>query len=240
MHLRQFVIEGLGHLSALVADESKGVAAVIDPRRDVDVYLDEAGTRGLRITHVAETHLHNDYVSGAHELATLTGAEHVIGAGADLGHPYRALRQADQFDVGAVRFTTLETPGHTPEHVAYTVADRTRADDPLVMFTGGSLLVGAVGRTDLLGADRAESYARDMYASLHEQVLPHPDHVLIHPTHGGGSLCSKSISSTRSRRSSGPSSPTSPRIPGTSPACGPSTRLGRLPWVGSRSRFPSP
>ncbi|HEV8516268.1 MAG TPA: MBL fold metallo-hydrolase [Candidatus Limnocylindrales bacterium] len=196
MDLRQFVVPGLGHISALVADETQGIAAVVDPRRDVDVYLDAARERGLRISHVAETHLHNDYVSGARELVELTGARHVIGAGADLAQPYQALRQGDAFDVGSIRFTTLETPGHTPEHVCYAVADRSRADEPLLMFTGGSLLVGAVGRTDLLGAENAESFARQMHASLHERILPHPDHVAIYPTHGGGSLCSKSIAST--------------------------------------------
>jgi hydroxyacylglutathione hydrolase len=196
MYLRQFVVEGLGHISALVADDAKGVAAVVDPRRDVDVYLREAAARGLRITHVAETHLHNDYVSGGRELAALTGAEHVIGAGAELAYDHRPVRQDDTFDVGALRFTVLETPGHTPEHVAYAVADRSRADEPVHLFTGGSLLVGAVGRTDLLGPERAEPGARQMFASLHGRVLRHEDFVSVLPTHGGGSLCSKDIATT--------------------------------------------
>ena len=196
MYLRQIAVDGLGHLSTLVADEGSGQAAVIDPRRDVDVYLDEASSRDLRITDVFETHLHNDFVSGARELATLTGARHVIGAGAELRYGFDPVRDGDVRDVGALRFRVLETPGHTPEHVAYTVADRTRADDPLLMFTGGSLLVGAVGRTDLLGAADAVPYARRMFESLHERILPHDDHVAVYPTHGGGSLCSASISST--------------------------------------------
>jgi hydroxyacylglutathione hydrolase len=196
MHLRQFVIEGLGHISALVADEQAGLAAVVDPRRDVDVYLEAARARGLTISQVLETHLHNDYVSGARELAALTGATHVIGAGAELAYSARGLRQGEAVEVGSLRFTALETPGHTPEHLSYTLADRSRADEPLVIFTGGSLLVGAVGRTDLLGAEHAEPYARAMHASLHQQILAQPDHLLVHPTHGGGSLCSKSIAST--------------------------------------------
>jgi len=152
MRLQQFVIEGLGHLSALVADESAGVAAVVDPRRDVDVYLDAARLGGLRITHVVETHLHNDYVSGGRELAGLTGAHHVIGSGAELRHEHQPMSDGETFDVGALRFRALETPGHTPEHVSYSVSDRSRADEPILLMTGGSLLVGAVGRTDLLGA----------------------------------------------------------------------------------------
>jgi hydroxyacylglutathione hydrolase len=196
MDVRQFVVEGLGHISALVADDSRGVAAVVDPRRDVDVYVREAAERGWRISHVVETHLHNDYVSGARELASITGARHIIGAGAGLSHEHVPVRDGESFEVGSLRFRALETPGHTPEHVAYAVADRSRADDPMLLFSGGSLLVGAVGRTDLLGADNAEPYARQMFHSLHDRVLAQPDFVQLLPTHGGGSLCSKDIAST--------------------------------------------
>ena len=196
MQLRQFVLEGLGHISALVADDAAGVAVVVDPRRDVDLYLDEAKARGLRISHVAETHLHNDYVSGARELAALSGAAHIHSAGAELRHPHQPVRDDESFDVGSLRFRVLETPGHTPEHVSYSVADVSRADEPQLLFTGGSLLVGAVGRTDLLGADHAQAHARQMHASLHDRLLPHEDSVMVLPTHGGGSLCSKDIATT--------------------------------------------
>jgi hydroxyacylglutathione hydrolase len=200
MFLRQFQIEGLGHLSALIADEDAGLAAVVDPRRDVDVYLDAARERDLRITHVVETHLHNDYVSGARELAAITGAEQVIGAGAELAYERRGhdVRDRDAFSVGALRFTALDTPGHTPEHVSYAVADTSRASEPLLLFTGGSLLVGSVGRTDLLGAERAVPYAQDMFRSLHDVILRHEDFVGVYPTHGAGSLCSTGISATTS------------------------------------------
>ena len=196
MRLTQFRIEGLGHLSTLVADESAGLAAVVDPRRDVDVYLDAARDEDLRITHVVETHLHNDYVSGGRELAALTGATHVIGAGAELRHEYRPVRHGDTFEVGQIGFRALDTPGHTPEHVSYAVSDTTRADEPFLLLTGGSLLVGAVGRTDLLGAEHAKAYAAAMHRSLHEVILPHEDSVMVYPTHGAGSLCSTGIAST--------------------------------------------
>ena len=196
MRLQQFAIEGLGHLSTLIADEAAGVAAVIDPRRDVDVYLAVARTGGLRISHVAETHLHNDYVSGGRELAALTGAEHVIGAGAELGYEHRAMPDGGGFNVGSLHFRALDTPGHTPEHVSYAVADRSRADEPQLLLTGGSLLVGAVGRTDLLGAERARAYASAMHHSLHEVILRLEDSVAVYPTHGAGSLCSTGIAST--------------------------------------------
>ena len=196
MRLTQYRIEGLGHLSTLVADESAGVAAVVDPRRDVDIYLDAARAADLRISHVVETHLHNDYVSGGRDLAALTGATHVIGAGAHLGHDHRPAADGDTFDVGSIRFRTLDTPGHTPEHVSYAVADTSRADEPFLLLTGGSLLVGAVGRTDLLGAENARPFAAAMYRSLHDVVLPHEDSVMVYPTHGAGSLCSTGIAST--------------------------------------------
>jgi hydroxyacylglutathione hydrolase len=196
MRLQQFAIEGLGHLSTLIADEAAGVAAVVDPRRDVDIYVEAARAGGLAITHVVETHLHNDYVSGGRDLAALTGASHVIGAGAELRHEHRPLADRDGFDLGTLRFVALDTPGHTPEHVSYTVADRSRAEEPVLLLTGGSLLVGAVGRTDLLGAANAAAYARDMHHSIHGVLLPHEDSVAVYPTQGAGSLCSTGISST--------------------------------------------
>ncbi|HEV8401684.1 MAG TPA: rhodanese-like domain-containing protein [Candidatus Limnocylindrales bacterium] len=196
MRVTQYRIEGLGHLSTLVVDEAEGVAAVVDPRRDVDIYLAAARTDDLRITHVVETHLHNDYVSGGRELAALTGATHVIGAGAKLAYEHRPLADGEAFDVGSIRFRVLATPGHTPEHVSYAVADTTRADEPFLVLTGGSMLVGAVGRTDLLGADNARPFAAAMYHSLHEVLLRHEDSVMVYPTHGAGSLCSAGTAST--------------------------------------------
>jgi hydroxyacylglutathione hydrolase len=196
MRLRQFSIEGLGHLSALIADDDAGVAAVVDPRRDVDIYVEAARADGLRISHVVETHLHNDYVSGGRELAALTGATHHIGAGAALQYDHQPLHDRETFDVGSLRFRALDTPGHTPEHVAYAMADLSRADEPLLLLTGGSLLVGAVGRTDLLGVENAAPYAAAMHRSLHDVILGHEDSVAVYPTHGAGSLCSTGIAST--------------------------------------------
>lgn len=196
MRVTQYQIEGLGHLSTLIVDEAAGVAAVVDPRRDVDIYLAAAASADVRISHVIETHLHNDYVSGGRELAAMTGATHVIGAGARLQHEYRPAVDGDTIDVGSIRFRTLDTPGHTPEHVSYAVADTSRALEPFLLLTGGSLLVGAVGRTDLLGAENAVPYAAAMYRSLHDVLLPHEDSVMVYPTHGAGSLCSTGIAST--------------------------------------------
>ena len=193
MHIDTYSLSGLGHLSAMVVDEGSSTAAVVDPRRDVDLYLDAARAAGLRIVAVVETHLHNDYVSGARDLAALTGATHVIGAGAELRYAHRGLTHHGTLDVGRLRFTALETPGHTPEHVAYTVTDLERPADAASLFSGGSLLVGAVGRTDLLGAADAIPLAHAMYHSLHDVILPLGDEVEVRPTHGAGSLCSTGI-----------------------------------------------
>ena len=195
MRIESFSISGLGHQSSLIADDDAGVAAIVDPRRDVDVYLEAARAADLRITHVVETHLHNDYVSGGRELAALTGATHVIGARGGSGTStgpggWRRVRRR----CAPVRRTGHA--GHTPEHVSYTVADTSRAAEPLLVFRGGSLLVGAVGRTDLLGADHAVPYAHDMYHSLHDVLLRLEDFVAVNPTHGAGSLCSTGIAST--------------------------------------------
>jgi hydroxyacylglutathione hydrolase len=196
MFIRQFQLEGLGHLSTLIGDEDAGLAAVIDPRRDVDVYVAAARERGLRISHAIETHLHNDYVSGGRELAAAAGAEQVIGVGANAAYPHRPVHDGDSAWVGSLRFQVVDTPGHTPEHVAYSVADTSRADEPLLLFTGGSLLVGSVGRTDLLGGANALPYAELMFRSLHDSILSHEDFVGVYPTHGAGSLCSTGIGST--------------------------------------------
>jgi hydroxyacylglutathione hydrolase len=198
MFIRQFQIDGLGHLSTLIGDEEAGLAAVVDPRRDVDIYVDAARERGLRISHVFQTHLHNDYVSGGRELTAATGAEEVIGAGAGLAYEHRPLADGEATAVGALSFRVVDTPGHTPEHVAYAVADTSRADEPALLFTGGSLLVGSVGRTDLLGAEHARPYAQQMFHSLHNRILAHEDFVSVFPTHGAGSLCSTGIGSTLS------------------------------------------
>jgi hydroxyacylglutathione hydrolase len=196
--VRQFVLSGLGHLSTLIADQRWDVAAVVDPRRDIDIYLDAAAQEDVRITHVLETHLHNDYVSGGRELASRTGAEHVIGRRAELHFEHRPIGDDDRFLVGDLLIGALDTPGHTPEHVAYAVADTARAEEPWLLLTGGSLLVGSVGRTDLLGADNALPLARAQFRSLHQVVMRHEDFVGVYPTHGAGSLCSANISATPS------------------------------------------
>jgi hydroxyacylglutathione hydrolase len=190
MYLQQFFIEGLGHGSYLVGDEGAGVAAVIDPRRDVDVYLDAAAAAGLAIRHVLETHTHNDYVSGARELAAATGASlwaSRAGGGAGLRFAHRPLWDGDEVRLGAITLRAWETPGHTSEHLTFLAFERGRKE-PLAAFTGGSLMVGGAGRTDLSGEDQARALAHRQYKSV-RRLLGLPDHVQVYPTHGAGSFC---------------------------------------------------
>ena len=175
-----------------------GVAAVVDPRRDVDVYLDAARAADVRITHVVETHLHNDYVSGGRELAALTGATHVIGAGAELAP--RAPAGARRRDVRR-RLAPVPDARHARAHARARRATPSptppRADEPFLLLTGGSLLVGAVGRTDLLGAENADAVRRARCTTRSTTCSCRTrTRSMVYPTHGAGSLCSTGIAST--------------------------------------------
>jgi len=177
--------EGLGNSSYLV-DLGGGRGLVVDPSRDPGPYLAAAARRSLRLAYTAETHLHADFVSGSRELAA-RGATVLAPATAGLEFPHRGLGDGEEADLGGLSLRALATPGHTPEHLAYLLLDGTR---PLALFSGGSLLVGAVARTDLISPDRTVGLARALWRSLHERVLTLPDDLLVYPTHGAGSFCS--------------------------------------------------
>ena len=177
--------EGLGNASYLV-DLGDGRGLALDPSRDPGPYLAAAAHRGLRLTFAAETHLHADFVSGSRELATM-GATVLAPAAAGLQFPHRGLGDGDEVDLGGLGLRALATPGHTPEHLAWLLADGAR---PLALFSGGSLLVGAVARTDLISPDRTQELARALWRSLHERILTLPDDLGVYPTHGAGSFCS--------------------------------------------------
>ena len=179
------VDEGLGNSSYLV-DLGDGSALVVDPVRDAGAYLAEADRHGLRVTRAAETHLHADFVSGSRELAA-RGAQVVAARSAGLEHPHHGLDGGEELDLGGLTLSALATPGHTPEHLAYLLRDGQR---PVALFSGGSLLVGAVARTDLVSADRTEELARSLWRSIQVQLLSLPDELAVYPTHGAGSFCS--------------------------------------------------
>jgi hydroxyacylglutathione hydrolase len=198
MYLQQFFVEGLGHQSYLLGSDTTKEALVLDPRRDVQAYAQAALQAGLQIRYVLETHNHNDFISGAKELAACLGAEHVASAEAGLQFPSHAVRDGDELRLGELLIRVLRTPGHTPEHLSYAVYDTARTIGmPLLVFTGGDLLVGAVGRPDLLGRELGRQLAPALYDSLQEKLLPLGDGTLVLPTHGTGSLCGRGISATR-------------------------------------------
>src|SRR6266508_2979557 len=175
------VDEGLGNASYLV-DLGDSRALVIDPVRDPRPYLAAARHRALRVALTADTHLHNDFVSGSRELAAL-GATVLGPAGDGVGFPHRAFREGEDIDLGGLALRALETPGHTPEHVSFLLLDDSH---PVAVFTGGALLRGSVARTDLMGAELAEPLARDLYRSVRERLFSLPNDLPVYPTHGAG------------------------------------------------------
>ncbi|MGH2572925.1 MAG: MBL fold metallo-hydrolase [Actinomycetota bacterium] len=185
MELEVVVTPSLGDNSYLVA--SGGAAALVDPQRDIGRYLEPAEARGLAIRYALETHLHNDYVSGAIELRAATGAEIVAPARGGYEFPVRPMAEGDEIRVGDVRLVALETPGHTPEHISYLLYGE-GSDAPNAVFTGGSLMVGGAGRTDLLGEEFTDELARAQYRTL-RRFAALPDAVQVLPTHGPGSFC---------------------------------------------------
>jgi hydroxyacylglutathione hydrolase len=194
MHFKQFYLGCLAHASYLVGSE--GEAAVIDPRRDVDEYIDEARAHGFAIKYVIETHLHADFVSGHQELAARTGAEIVFGHRAGAAFPHRAVQEGDEIRVGRVVLRVLETPGHTPEGISLLVFEGDEARAPRMVLTGDTLFIGDVGRPDLVGSKgfTAEQMASLLYDSVHGKLMGLGDDVLVYPAHGAGSLCGRSMS----------------------------------------------
>lgn len=198
MFTQQFFIEGLGCASYIVGCEANGIAVVIDPDREIQKYLDAAQSRGLTITHIIETHLHADHVSGNMELATATGAHIYVHESAGAEYAHKPLKHDDVIELGNIRLRALHTPGHTPESITLLVSDTTRAEEPWLALTGDTLFVGDIGRPDLVAIEAARGLANNMYDSLFEKILPLNDSLLLYPGHGAGSLCGKSIGAMRS------------------------------------------
>lgn len=198
MYLQQFFVDGLGCASYLIGCEAKGIAAVVDPDREVQKYLDAASTRGLKITHIIETHLHADHVSGNTDLAARTGAQIYMHEAAKAEFPHQPLKDGDILELGGARIAMRHTPGHTPESVTLLVSDTTRSDQPWMALTGDLLFVGDIGRPDLVGLEAARGLAGDLYESLFHNLLNEGDHLMVYPGHGAGSLCGRAIGSVRS------------------------------------------
>ncbi|MGW0432562.1 MBL fold metallo-hydrolase [Micromonospora sp. NPDC003197] len=183
----------LGDRSYLATDGR--IAVVVDPQRDIDRVLDLTGRLGVRVTHVVETHIHNDYVSGGLELARITGAEYLVAAADTVAFTRRPVADGDEIEVSDVlRLRVLATPGHTFHHLSYVLDERTGNGGwtPVGVFTGGSLLFGTTGRTDLLGKQYADELAHHQHASAQRLADLLPDGTQVWPTHGFGSFCSAS------------------------------------------------
>lgn len=197
MFFKQFYLPEIGHASYLVGSEETGEALLFDPQRDVSGYFAEARTLGLRVRYAVDSHGHNDYLSGLTEVARRGEVELLASCVGDIGFDHRPLADGEQFDLGEVGFEVLHTPGHTPEHISLLVYDRqASADVPAMLLSGGTLLVGDLGRPDLLGGrHQAEESAKTFCHTIQTKILELPDHVEVFPTHVAGSLCGGNIGS---------------------------------------------
>jgi glyoxylase-like metal-dependent hydrolase (beta-lactamase superfamily II)/rhodanese-related sulfurtransferase len=195
MYFEQFYLGCLAHASYLLASE--GEAVVVDPQRDVEIYLKAAEENHVAIRHIFETHLHADFVSGHQELAARTGARIYIGAQAEATFPHIAVQDGFHLQVGKMHITALETPGHTPESICLVIADQEKSPAPWAVLTGDTLFLGDVGRPDLSKRYNAAQLAGMLYDSLHGKLLALSDDVLVYPAHGAGSLCGRNMRAER-------------------------------------------
>ncbi len=193
--LERIFTPGLAQVAYLVADDSTGEAALIDPRRDVDVYLTMLNDRELRLTAIIETHVHADFVSGARELGEATGAMVCTPSPSqdDATNRRRLLGDGDEVAIGQLCLRALSTPGHTPEHLAYLLLDPSAGPAPVALFSGDALFVGEVGRPDLLGAEQTRALAAELYRTVFDRLALLPDDLVVYPGHTAGSACGKKI-----------------------------------------------
>ncbi len=196
MYFEQFYLGCLAHASYLLASEGEGV--VVDPQRDVDIYLKAAEEHGVKIRHIFETHLHADFVSGHKELAARTGATIYIGARAGAGFPHVDVQDGFELRVGKMVIKALDTPGHTPESICLVIVDEEKSLQPWAALTGDTLFIGDVGRPDLSKMHTPAELAGMLYDSLHNKLLTLADDVLVYPAHGAGSLCGRNMRAERS------------------------------------------
>ena len=196
MYFEQFYLGCLAHASYFLASE--GEAVVVDPQRDVDIYMRAAEQHGVKIRHIFETHLHADFVSGHKELAARTGAAIYIGAKAEARFPHVDVSGGFELRFGKARIKVLETPGHTPESVCLVISDEEKSAQPWAVLTGDTLFLGDVGRPDLSKSHTPTELAGMLYDSLHQKLLTLADDVLVYPAHGAGSLCGRNMRAERS------------------------------------------
>ena len=194
MIIHQFFLPGIAHSSYLVGGNR--TCAIIDPERDATRYTVAAQEMGLRITHVLETHLHADFISGHLDLAEATAAEIYASRSGNCAFPHTPLVEGDEVHLEDIRFSVIETAGHTPEHICYIASDTARGQTPVALFSGDTLFVGDVGRPDLFPG-RAEELASSLFDNLHTKIMTLPDECEVYPAHGMGSLCGRAMAAKR-------------------------------------------
>ena len=167
---------------------------MVDPQLEIEPYLEAAGQKSMRITHIIETHVQADHPSGARRLASVTQAPVFFHESAPVDFPHVDLRDGERLDMGNVSLSILHTPGHTPDSLSILVTDKTRAPEPWFVLTGDTLFSGGVGRPDLLGEGAEAALASQLYDSLHDKLLTLPDHIEVYPAHFGGAACGKGLS----------------------------------------------
>ncbi len=198
MYFKQITVPGLGCNSYVIGCPGARQAIVVDPKRDVQDYMDISRDEGMKITHIIETHVHADHVSGNQELKSRTGAEIYYGEGTPVTFDHKELKEGDIIEFGMVKIEILNTPGHTPNSISILVTDKARWDMPELILTGDLLFVGSIGRPDLAGAEVLEEQVKNLYDSLYEKMRRLPDYLEVFPAHGQGSLCGKGLSAKAS------------------------------------------
>lgn len=198
MYFNQIAVPGLGCLSYVIGCPKAKAMAVVDPKRDIQDYLNIAREEGMQVTHVFNTHVHADHVSGDQELRYATGADIYIHESAPVKYRHKAITDGDVFEIGAAKIEVLHTPGHTPNAVSLLVTDRARSEEPQMILTGDLLFVGDIGRPDLPGNEILDEQVQNLYNSLYGKLGPFPDHLEVFPAHGEGSLCGRGMSAKKS------------------------------------------
>jgi glyoxylase-like metal-dependent hydrolase (beta-lactamase superfamily II)/rhodanese-related sulfurtransferase len=198
MYFKQIIAEGLGCFSYVIGCPMARQCVVVDPKRDIQEYLDISQQEGMRITHIIETHIHADHVSGNQELRSVTGADIYFHESAPVKFPHSDLKEGDIIEFGNVRLEILHTPGHTPHSISILVSDLSRSEEPWIILTGDLLFVGDIGRPDLAGEEILDEQIKNLYESLYYKLGRFPGRIEVFPAHGQGSLCGGGMSAKTS------------------------------------------
>ncbi|NLC69776.1 MAG: MBL fold metallo-hydrolase [Desulfuromonadaceae bacterium] len=198
MYFKQIAVPGLGCFSYVIGCPGAKAMVVVDPKRDVQDYLDIARNEGMKITRIIDTHVHADHVSGGQELRSYTQAPIYLHEKAAVAYEHETLKEGDVIEIGNARIKVLYTPGHTPNALSLLISDKSRSEEPWMVLTGDLLFVGDIGRPDLAGDEILEEQVHNLYDSLYHKLGAYPDHLEVFPAHGMGSLCGRGMSSKTS------------------------------------------